>query len=119
MFGATTTNSNIDTDYHEHNGLNNNIDIITNVTDDYLQEAVESMVGKVRSGILEVDNINLEEIFEKYREECESRFDLCHNDITDLRPTSRLTKIIPEVTWGKNLSWIHILTIKYQKNGKN
>ncbi|CAB4383025.1 unnamed protein product [Rhizophagus irregularis] len=26
--------------------LNNNIDIITNVTDDYLQEAVESMVGK-------------------------------------------------------------------------
>ncbi|RGB35449.1 hypothetical protein C1646_759366 [Rhizophagus diaphanus] len=90
--------TNIDTDYHEHNGLlNDNINIKTNVTDDYLQEAVESMVGKVRSGILEVDDINLEEIFEKYRDECESRFD----DITDLRPTSQLTKIIPEVTWEK------------------
>ncbi|CAB4424926.1 unnamed protein product [Rhizophagus irregularis] len=43
------------------------------------------MVRKVRSGILEVDNINLEEIFEKYRDECESRFD----DITDLRSTSQ------------------------------
>ncbi|CAG8731119.1 7047_t:CDS:2, partial [Funneliformis mosseae] len=86
-------------DYHEDHSklLNNNIDIITNVTDDYLQEAVESMVGKVGSGILKVDNVNLEEIFEKYRDECESRFD----DIMDLRPTSQLTKIIPEVTWEK------------------
>ncbi|CAI2178246.1 10189_t:CDS:2 [Funneliformis geosporum] len=58
-------------DYHE----DNSIDIVTNVTDDYLQEAVESMVGKVRSGILKVDNVNLEEIFEKYRDESESRFE--------------------------------------------
>ncbi|PKK64237.1 hypothetical protein RhiirC2_109044 [Rhizophagus irregularis] len=99
--------------------LNNNIDIITNVTDDYLQEAVESMVGKVRSGILEVDNINLEEIFEKYREECESRFDLCHSDITGFKTHFTVDKNYSRSDVGKNSSWIHILTIKYQKNGKN
>ena len=49
--------------------------LLTNVTDDYLQEAVESMVGKVGSSILKVDNVNLEEIFEKYRDECESEFE--------------------------------------------
>ncbi|CAG8708075.1 10146_t:CDS:2, partial [Funneliformis caledonium] len=90
-------------DYHENYSrlLNNNIDIITNITDDYLQEAVEFMVRKVGSGILKVDNVNLEEIFEKYHDECKSGFDLCHNDIMDLRPTSQLTKIIPEATWEK------------------
>jgi len=55
-------------DYHEDR-------LLTNVTDDYLQKAVESMVGKVRSGILKVDNVNLEEIFEKYHDECESIFE--------------------------------------------
>ena len=46
----------------DHNRpLNDNVNIITNGTDDYLQEAVESMIGKVESGILKVDNVNLEE----------------------------------------------------------
>lgn len=87
---------------------------------------------------LEVDNINLEEIFEKYRDECESIFEwvksspkiiwtcfihcfiisLCHSDITDLRPTSQLTKIIPEVTWEKFILDTYP-NHKYQKNGKN
>ena len=60
----------------DHNRpLNDNVNIITNGMDDYLQEAVESMVGKVGSGILKVDNVNLEEIFEEYRDECESEFE--------------------------------------------
>lgn len=60
----------------DHNRLlNDNIDIITNGTDDYLREAVESMVGKVGSGILKVDDVNLEEIFEEYRDECENEFE--------------------------------------------
>ena len=60
----------------DHNRpLNDNVNIITNGTDDYLQEVVEFMVGKVGSGILKVDNVNLEEIFEEYRDECESEFE--------------------------------------------
>ncbi|RIA89752.1 hypothetical protein C1645_824400 [Glomus cerebriforme] len=34
------------------------------------------MVGKVISGILKVDDVNLEEIFEKYCDECENKFDI-------------------------------------------
>ncbi|CAJ0864140.1 2659_t:CDS:10, partial [Entrophospora sp. SA101] len=72
--------------------LDDNNDIITNGMDNCLQKAVESMVGKVESDRLKVDDVDLEETFEKYRDECANEFD----DIMDLRPTSRLAKIIPE-----------------------
>nr|CAG8631224.1 15787_t:CDS:2 [Entrophospora candida] len=81
--------------------LDDNNDIITNGMDNCLQKAVESMVGKVESDRLKVDDVDLEEAFEKYRDECENEFDLCNSDIMDLRPTSRLAKIIPEATWEK------------------
>ncbi|CAG8465483.1 23235_t:CDS:2 [Racocetra persica] len=77
--------------------LVDNNDTITNGTDNYLQKAVESMIGKVESDVLKVDDVDLEVIFEKYRGECDNEFD----DIMDMRPTSLLTKIIPEVTWEK------------------
>ncbi|CAG8594406.1 6927_t:CDS:2 [Racocetra persica] len=73
---------------------------ITNGTDDYLQKAVESMAGQVESVELIVDDVNLEEIFENYRNECKNKFD----DIMDLRPASQLTNLVPEVTWEKFIS---------------
>ncbi|RIB19769.1 hypothetical protein C2G38_2244965, partial [Gigaspora rosea] len=48
--------------------------------------AVESMVGKVESGVLKVDDVDLENEFD---------------DIMELRPASKLTKIIHEKTWDK------------------
>lgn len=48
---------------------------ITDGNDNYLQKAVESMVGKVESSVLIVDGVDLEEAFEKYCDECENEFE--------------------------------------------
>ncbi|CAG8813985.1 27553_t:CDS:2, partial [Racocetra persica] len=53
---------------------------------------LESMVGKMESNVLIVNDVDLEKFFEKYRDEFENEFD----EIIDLRPTSQLTKTIPE-----------------------
>ncbi|CAG8597453.1 4371_t:CDS:2 [Paraglomus occultum] len=98
-----------------------NGDILTDgIGDDnsYLQKAVESMVGKVESSALIVDDVDLEEVFEKYYDACENKFD----DIMDLRPTSQLTKTIPEVTWEKfilNTYPDHQISDKWEESIRN
>lgn len=63
------------------------------------------MVGKVERTALIVENVDLEETFEYYCNECEKNiFDLCHSDIMDLRPTSRFTEKFPEEIWEKFVS---------------
>ncbi|CAG8629809.1 12175_t:CDS:2, partial [Ambispora gerdemannii] len=79
----------------------NKQDVITNDSDNDLREVTESMVGKVERTPLIVDDIDLEEIFINYRDECENIFDLCHSDIMDMRPTSRFTNEITEESWDK------------------
>ncbi|PKY44772.1 hypothetical protein RhiirA4_459175 [Rhizophagus irregularis] len=59
-----------------------------------------------RRTALIVDNVDLEEIFEKYRSECENNFDLCYSDIMDLRP--RVTEKIPEAVWEKFVTNIYL-----------
>ncbi|CAB4399729.1 unnamed protein product [Rhizophagus irregularis] len=61
----------------------------------------ESMIGKVERTALMVDDVNLEETFGDYCNECDNIFDLCHSDIMDLRPASKFTEKIPEVIWEK------------------
>ncbi|CAG8595504.1 5763_t:CDS:2, partial [Paraglomus occultum] len=97
--------------------FDDNGDIITDGTSDadsYLRKAVESMVGNMESDAVTVDDFDLEEVFEKYCDECENVFD----DIMDLRPTSQLTKIIPEVTWEKFILDTYP-DYKIPENGKN
>ncbi|CAG8626258.1 5807_t:CDS:2, partial [Cetraspora pellucida] len=54
--------------------LVDNNDTITNGTNNYLQKAVESMIGKVESNVLKIDDVNLEKIFENYHSECNNEF---------------------------------------------
>ncbi|CAG8500072.1 5791_t:CDS:2, partial [Racocetra fulgida] len=60
----TPTNKNYQEIQNDNDSYN-----ITNGTDDYLRKAVESMAGQVESDALIVDDVNLEEIFENYRNE--------------------------------------------------
>ena len=75
-------------DYQEvQKGLNyketfdDNGDIITDGTSDaddadsYLRKAVESMAGNVESDALTMGDFDLEEVFEKYCDECENEFE--------------------------------------------
>ncbi|RGB21877.1 hypothetical protein C1646_95905 [Rhizophagus diaphanus] len=72
----------------------------SNSNDDF-QKVAESMVGKVERTALIIDDVNLEETFEDYCNECDNIFDLCHSDIMDLRPASKFTEKIPEAIWEK------------------
>ncbi|CAI2196654.1 18922_t:CDS:2, partial [Funneliformis geosporum] len=62
-----------------------------------LREASESMVGRIERTPLIVDDIDLEEIFKDYCDECGNNFD----DIMDMRPTSSFTDGITEEYWDK------------------
>ena len=58
--------------------FDDNGDIITDGTSDadsYLRKAVESMVGNIENDALTVDDLDLEEVFEKYCDECENEFE--------------------------------------------
>ncbi|CAI2197698.1 805_t:CDS:2, partial [Funneliformis geosporum] len=66
-----------------------------------LREASESMVGRIERTPLIVDDIDLEEIFKDYCDECGNNFDLCRSDIMDMRPTSSFTDGITEEYWDK------------------
>ncbi|GBB98286.1 hypothetical protein RclHR1_03190018 [Rhizophagus clarus] len=68
------------------------------------QKVAESIIGKVERTALIVDNVNLEDTFGDYCNECGNTFDLCHSDIMDLRPTSRFSEKIPEETWAEFVS---------------
>uniref|UniRef100_U9SKW3 Uncharacterized protein n=1 Tax=Rhizophagus irregularis (strain DAOM 181602 / DAOM 197198 / MUCL 43194) TaxID=747089 RepID=U9SKW3_RHIID len=64
------------------------------------REASESMVGRIEKSQrapLIVDDIDLEEIFKDYCDECGNNFD----DIMDMRPTSSFTDRIAEEYWDK------------------
>ncbi|GBC34695.2 hypothetical protein GLOIN_2v1716154 [Rhizophagus irregularis DAOM 181602=DAOM 197198] len=68
------------------------------------REASESMVGRIEKSQrapLIVDDIDLEEIFKDYCDECGNNFDLCRSDIMDMRPTSSFTDRIAEEYWDK------------------
>ncbi|CAG8735982.1 9654_t:CDS:10 [Cetraspora pellucida] len=79
-------------------------DAISSDSDDDSQNITESMIGKVERSPLVIDNVNLENIFEDYRNECENDFDLCHSDIMDLRPTSKFAEKISDEIWMKFVS---------------
>ncbi|CAG8498273.1 4134_t:CDS:2, partial [Funneliformis caledonium] len=73
-------------------------DVIASDLDDKM---TESMVGKVERTALIVENVDLEETFEYYCNECEKNI---FDDIMDLRPTSRFTEKFPEEIWEKFVS---------------
>ncbi|CAG8551246.1 14946_t:CDS:10 [Cetraspora pellucida] len=70
------------------------------VPDDDSQKVAESMIGKVERTALIIDDVNLEETFECYCNECENIFD----DIMDLRPGSKFTEKISEAIWENFIS---------------
>ncbi|CAG8615648.1 3176_t:CDS:2, partial [Diversispora eburnea] len=78
--------------------------VIFSDSNDKFQRATESMVGKVERTALIVENVDLEKIFEDYRNVCENDFDLCLSDIMDLRPASKFTEKISETVWEKFIS---------------
>ncbi|GBC02393.1 hypothetical protein RclHR1_00460031 [Rhizophagus clarus] len=86
----------IDQSQDEENPNNNTI---AGDSENNLGEATESMAGKVERIALIVDDIDLEELFEEYCNECKNNFDLCHSDIMDLRPISQFTEKLPEAVW--------------------
>ncbi|CAG8744485.1 318_t:CDS:10, partial [Racocetra persica] len=70
------------------------------VPDNDSQKVAESMIGKVERTALIIDDVNLEETFEHYCNECENIFD----DVMDLRPGSKFTEKISETIWENFIS---------------
>ncbi|CAG8707842.1 3807_t:CDS:10 [Funneliformis mosseae] len=99
--GSEISLSSFSNNNEEENYNKQENDAIASDSVDDFHEVAESMIGKVERTALMADDVNLEEIFEGYCNECENIFDLCYSDIMDLRPASKFSEKIPEVIWEK------------------